>query len=328
MVVRTSRDAEGRFQNPDPVRAAESPADRPHVARWLISERPRRLRAHRHRGETLPVVKPRAALAFDQATEGLHVTWIGHATTIVRINGATYLLDPVWSERAGPGRFGPKRLTPPGIPWERLPRIDGVLLSHNHYDHMDLATLARLPRDTPILCPLGVGGILGKRGFTAITEQAWWEAARIPGLRATLVPAQHFSRRGIRDENRALWGGWVMEADGYTVYFAGDTGTMTRTFHDIGARFPGIDLAILPIGAYEPRWFMAPVHMDPTEAGEAFRATGATAMLPVHWGTFRLSDEAMDAPPNELERWRARADIDPNAILRPALGETLDLSGK
>ncbi|MFO1532740.1 MAG: MBL fold metallo-hydrolase [Thermoplasmatota archaeon] len=233
----------------------------------------------------------------------LRVTWVGHATTVVQIGGKTLVLDPVWSE-ALPG--GIRRMTPPGVAWAGMPAIDGVLVSHNHYDHLDLPSLRRLPPATPIFVPHGVGAWLRSKGFANVTELDWHQAVPLGELTITLVPAHHWSRRGWRDANRTLWGGWIVKGpDGRQAYFAGDTG-YGHFFREIGERHPGIDVAILPIGAYAPKRYNGGAHMDPEQAVRAFKELGARVMVPVHWGTFRLSPEPVAEPMQWLqEAWTA-----------------------
>jgi L-ascorbate metabolism protein UlaG (beta-lactamase superfamily) len=227
------------------------------------------------------------------------VTWAGHASWVIRIGGLTVLTDPVWSRRI-PGT--PARITPVGVPWSALPPVDAVVISHNHYDHMDAPTLKRLPRGTALFVPAGLARWFRRRGFTRVTELDWWENAELGGVRFDFVPAHHWSRRGLTDGCRSLWGGWVLsDAAGPRIYFAGDTG-YGHYFREIGRAHPGIDLALLPIGAYAPRWMLRPVHTDPEEAVQAFLDVGAAAMAPMHWATFLLSSE----PPLEPLR-RARA---------------------
>ncbi|MEU3350785.1 MBL fold metallo-hydrolase [Streptomyces sp. NPDC037389] len=233
----------------------------------------------------------------------LAVTWAGHASWVVRVGGLTVLTDPVWSRRI----LGtPPRVTPVGVPWEALPRIDAVVISHNHYDHLDARTLKRLPRDTHLLLPAGLAGWARRRRFTRVTELDWWEAVELPGpagpVRFDFVPAHHWSKRTLTDTCRSLWGGWVLTApDGRRVYFAGDTG-YGYWFARIGERYPDIDVALLPIGAYDPRWMLGPVHTDPEEAVRACADLGARVLAPMHWATFLLSAE----PPLEpLRRVRA-----------------------
>ncbi|MDQ0792902.1 MBL fold metallo-hydrolase [Streptomyces sp. B1I3] len=230
------------------------------------------------------------------------VTWAGHASWIVRVGGLTVLTDPVWSRRI----LGtPARITPVGVAWDELPPVDAVLISHNHYDHLDAPTLRRLPRDTPLFVPAGVGRWCRRRRFTCVTELDWWESAELHGVRFDFVPSHHWSKRTLLDTCRSLWGGWVIgDGLGQRIYFAGDTG-YGHWFREIGRRYPGLDLAMLPIGAYEPRWWLSDVHTDPEEAVQAYEDLGARAMAPMHWATFLLSAEPVLEPLTRLRTaWR------------------------
>ncbi|WP_330460712.1 MBL fold metallo-hydrolase [Streptomyces sp. NBC_00820] len=226
-------------------------------------------------------------------TRTLAATWAGHASWILRIGGLTVLTDPVWSRRI----LGtPARITPVGVAWDCLPRVDAVVISHNHYDHLDAPTLRRLPRDTPAFVPAGLGRWFRRRRFTCVTELDWWEGAELSGVRFDFVPSHHWSKRTLADTCHSLWGGWVLTAsDGRRVYFAGDTG-YGHWFSRIGRRYPGIDLALMPIGAYDPRWWLSDVHCDPEEAVQAAQDVGARRMAPMHWGTFVLSAEPVLEP--------------------------------
>ncbi|WP_329041802.1 MBL fold metallo-hydrolase [Streptomyces sp. NBC_00178] len=232
------------------------------------------------------------------------VTWAGHASWIVRIGGLTVLTDPVWSRRI----LGtPARITPVGVRWEELPPVDAVLISHNHYDHLDAPTLRRLPRDTPLLVPAGLGRWCRRRRFTSVTELDWWESVELGGVTFDFVPSHHWSKRTLLDTCRSLWGGWVLgDTAGRRLYFAGDTG-YGHWFKEIGRRYPGLDLAMLPIGAYEPRWWLSDVHTDPEEAVQAYEDLGARAMAPMHWATFLLSAEPVLEPLTRLRTAWQRA---------------------
>lgn len=242
---------------------------------------------------------------------------VGHATLLIQIDGLNILTDPVWSDRASPVSFaGPRRVTPPGIRSDDLPPIDVILLSHNHYDHLDMAALRALhARHRPlIVTPLGNDAILhGGISDARVRAGDWGDTIEIaPRATAHVVPALHWSSRGPRDRRMALWGGFVVEAAGKLVYFAGDTGYGTgNIFRTIGERFGAIDLAILPIGAYDPRWFMAAQHCDPEEAVRIFEDVGAKAAVGMHWGTFKLTDEARDEPASRLTAELVRRGIDP-----------------
>ncbi|RJQ79483.1 MBL fold metallo-hydrolase [Pseudonocardiaceae bacterium YIM PH 21723] len=227
------------------------------------------------------------------------ITWAGHASFVIRMAGRCVLADPVWSTRIPGVR---KRLTPIGLPWEQLPRVDAVVISHNHYDHLDAPTIERLPRDTPILVPGGLGEWFTRRRFTEVIELDWWESATVGSLTFDFVPSHHWSRRGVFDSCRSLWGGWVItDPAGLRVYHAGDTG-YGHWFREIGERYPGIELSMLPIGAYAPRAMLKPVHMDPEEAVAAHGDLGARLLATMHWASFMLSAEPLLEP---LQRVRA-----------------------
>jgi L-ascorbate metabolism protein UlaG (beta-lactamase superfamily) len=254
-------------------------------------------------------------------------TFIGHASWLLQLGGVAVLVDPVWSPRASPLSFaGPKRVRAPGQPLAALPGVELLLVSHNHYDHCDLATLRQVQARwaPPSLTSLGTGHLLAQAGLRGPRECDWWDSMEVAGLRVTYVPSQHFSARTAFDRNRALWGGFVIEAaDGACIYFAGDSGWCPH-FTEIGRRFPRIDLALLPIGAYAPRWFMRTQHMDPEEAVRAHLACGARASLAMHFGTFfRLTDEPIDEPAALLRDAMARHGVAPGAFRVPGFGETL-----
>lgn len=232
------------------------------------------------------------------------VTWLGHATVLVRHDGVTWLADPTWAERAGPGGFfGARRLAAPPLALADLPPLDFVLISHNHYDHLDLPTLAELHRRQPaarFLVPLGNAELLRAEGIGHVTEHDWGEVARVGGVEVHCLPAQHWSRRGPFDANAALWSSWAVVGTARRVYFGGDTGLSVPLFAAIGRALGPFDLASLPIGAYEPAAMMRPVHLDPEEAVDAARLLDARRILGIHWGTFDLTDEPVGEPPRRF----------------------------
>ncbi len=252
------------------------------------------------------------------------LTWVGHATYLMRTSGRCVLADPVWSHRI-PGV--PRRLTPPGVAFSELPAVDAVVISHNHYDHLDAPTVRRLPRNTPFLVPLGLRSWFTRRGFTDVTELDWWSATEVAGLRFDFVPAHHWSRRSPWDGCRSLWGGWVITGpDGTRLYHAGDS-AYGPNFAEIGRACPGIDVAMLPIGAYEPRWFMKGVHMNPEEAVGAVADLGAARLASMHWGTFALTPEPPAEPLTQLRKAWLDAGYAPEALWDLAVGETRGLEG-
>lgn len=265
----------------------------------------------------------------------LSVTWIGHSSFLIQLGGINILTDPVWSDRASPVQWaGPKRVSPPGFPIDQLPPIDLVMQSHNHYDHLDDSTVRHLVHvhpDARWITPVGVGAFIRERGARNVSEHDWWDEVEVPGVTVACTPAQHFSGRGFRDRNRSLWCGWALKAGAIRVYFCGDSGYHPR-FEEIGRRLGPFDVALMPVGAYEPRWFMTPVHMDPNEAVTAFRdlhrphdSEKRGVFVPMHWGTFRLTDEPVEEPPIlTAEHWR-KAGLPEANFRRLALGETQEL---
>jgi len=245
----------------------------------------------------------------------LRVSFVNHATVLLQTRGLNILTDPVWSQRVSPVDWaGPRRVQPPGVAFEDLPPIDVVLISHNHYDHMDLDTLARLQRrDAPrVLVPLGNDTILAAHTPPLRAEPLdWGDSVRLAeGVTVTAEPMLHWSARGLFDRNEALWAAFAIGTPEGTVYFVGDSGYGDgRLFREAGSRHAPIRLALLPIGAYEPRWFMRPAHMNPAEAVRAHQALGAARSIAIHQGTFRLADEAYAAPRRELARAREAAGV-------------------
>ncbi|WP_244147679.1 MBL fold metallo-hydrolase [Leptospira yanagawae] len=254
----------------------------------------------------------------------LSVTWVGHATTLVQIDGVNILTDPIWSERCSPLSFaGPKRYTPPGISIENLPKIDVIILSHNHYDHTDLPSLKQLEEKFHPLVLTGLGNkklLLGE-GIQNVKEMDWWDEVKIGSLQLTFTPTQHFSGRGLFDRDETLWGSFMISGKQETVYFAGDTGYYSH-FKEIASRFPNIDVAILPIGATEPRWLMEPVHVDPKEAVRSFQDLKAKFLVPMHYMTFVLSDEPLDSPVPRTKEAMKESGISESALIPLKIGET------
>jgi L-ascorbate metabolism protein UlaG (beta-lactamase superfamily) len=258
------------------------------------------------------------------APDRIAATFIGHSTFLVQVGGVCVLIDPIWSKRCSPVFFaGPRRVRRPGQGLDALPGVNLLLVTHNHYDHMDLPTLRRVRARwaPPVATGLGNARHLAKADIRSAVELDWWQSTELAGARVTYVPAQHFSARGLYDRNRCLWGGFVVEAGGAVVYFAGDSGYCPH-FAEIGRRFPRIDLALLPIGAYEPRWFMRQQHVDPEEAVRAHLDLGARRSLGMHFGTFQLTEEAIDAPVLALRQARAQAGVAEADFDVLAFGET------
>lgn len=254
-------------------------------------------------------------------------TFVGHATFLLQWRGLTILTDPVWSDRCSPVSWaGPKRVRPPAVAWEILPPVDLVLLSHNHYDHLDVATLQRLEAHSRPLIVTGLGnrGFLAQQGLKNVAELDWWESHAAGGARVTFAPAVHWSNRGGYGRNATLWGAFMVEAAGTRVYFGGDSGYGNH-FVETRRRLGAPDLALLPIGAYEPRWFMKTMHMNPEEAVQAHRDLQARRSLGLHFGTWQLTDEGIDAPVVALADARVASGMEEQDFLAPGFGETVKL---
>lgn len=263
----------------------------------------------------------------------LRISYIGHASLLLQTGRCNVLIDPVWSERVSPFAFaGPKRVNDPGIAFDRLPPIDTVLVSHGHYDHLDAATLSRLNAEhrPRIITPLGNDTIMRSRDASIVAEIYDWHqtVTLTPDVRATLVPLRHWSARGLFDRNKSLWAGFVIDTPAGRIYHVSDSGYGDGfRFREARERYGPFRLAIIPIGAYEPRWFMADQHMDPHEAVKTFLDCGAEFALAHHHGTFQLTDEAIDAPAKALAEARQAAGIpaDRFRVLQP--GEVWELAG-
>jgi len=317
-------DPRGGFRNPWPK------APRPvftGLLRWAVT-RALKPRIDRTERGQFPSAVPSFA-SPRAAPETTTITWVGHATFLLQVGGLNVLTDPVWSERASPASFaGPRRYMPPGIPFEDLPPIDLVLVSHDHYDHLDDPTVRRLAvqhAEASWLAPLGLSAWLTDRGVGQVRELDWWDRTEFGRVSLTALPAQHFSGRSLR-RNRSLWCGWALRAAERAVCFVGDTG-LHPAFEEIAARCGPFDAVITPIGAYDPRWFMAPVHLDPEEAVLSFQDVTAGArdgcrMVPMHWGTFKLTDEPMTEPPERARAAWRRAGLRDEDLWILAHGET------
>lgn len=328
----------GGFQNNYTAFEPKSLAD---VLRWRLNA----TRRHLPPPPSAPVPQVAPDLPFLQANARAGaamqpaVTWIGHSTALVQCSGLTLLTDPVFGERASPVPFaGPKRHQPPGVALADLPHVDLVLVSHDHYDHLDDSSVRALnaqPGGPPcFIVPLGLKDWLARRGITNAVELDWWQTHPVPApagpVDVTLVPAQHWSSRSLTDRMRTLWGGFAVLAPDCHLFFAGDTG-YSRDFADIRDHFRprqsaeqggGFDLALLPIGAYAPRWFMAVQHVDVAEAVKIHLDLGTKRSMGVHWGTFELTDEALDAPPQALVAERKAQGLTEGDFFVLAVGET------
>ncbi|HXJ57817.1 MAG TPA: MBL fold metallo-hydrolase [Verrucomicrobiae bacterium] len=253
------------------------------------------------------------------------ITFIGHSTFLIQTAAGNILTDPMYSERASPLNFlGPRRIRQPAVAFDDLPPISIVLLSHNHYDHCDLRTLGMLAHrfDPVVVTPLGNGPLVRSSGIRHVEELDWWQEAKTSALPITLTPAQHFSARGPLDRNRALWGGFMLAVSGVRIFFAGDT-AYAGFFHDVRRRLGPIDLALLPIGAYEPRWFMQSVHMNPAEAVQAHLDLEASETIGMHFGTFQLTTEGIDAPLRALEEACRARNVLPSHFRTLRFGESM-----
>lgn len=249
------------------------------------------------------------------------LTWIGHSSFLLQLGGLNMLIDPVMSSSLG--GVVPRNVAP-GLSWSALPKkIDVVMITHNHRDHMDVPTLKKLGPHPLYLVPHGMRHWFLKNGFPQVQELEWWQQTQVGNAIMTFVPAQHWSRRGLMDMNTSWWGGFVMEHDGFHLYHAGDTAWFDG-FRDIGRRCGPIDVAMLPIGAYAPRWFMRHQHMDPDDALKAFVALEAKLFVAMHWGTFKLTDEPLNEPPIRLRDLWHKLQLPLGRLAIPAIGQTLE----
>jgi len=303
-----------RYTNPHITRFQAHPL---HVFLWKLGwfDDPRELS-----GAPFGFEYPLADDLFDPARPS--AVWINHSSFLITYQGVSILTDPIWSPRCSPFQFiGPERWHEPAMRFEELPRIDFVVISHDHYDHLDHRTVMRLFRTFPHIhwiVPQGVKSWFLKRGIDKVVELSWWEEHRLHApfpIKVTSVPAQHFSGRGLFDLNKTLWMGAVLEIDkAKTIYFVGDTGYNPVDFKEIGSKWGGFDLSLIPIGAYIPRKFMSPVHIDPAEAVLIHKEVGSRLSVGMHWKTFNLGDESLHQPPYDLFLALQREGIDPKTF--------------
>lgn len=272
---------------------------------------------------TIPVSEPNWA-AIESPGDSLVITWLGHATFLIQIGGKNILTDPNLSERASPVSWaGPRRVTRPGMTVDQLPRIDAVLISHNHYDHLDAQTVKQIGPGPTWYVPLGMQKWFSRRGVSRVVELDWWQAdTSLGNVKILATPSKHFSSRTMLDRDKTLWLSWLIEVEGRKIYFAGDTGYGPH-FKEIGTAEGPIDVALLPIGAYAPRWFMSPVHVDPAEAIQAQIDLHAQRSVAMHWGTFLLSNEPLLEPPQRFRQHANAAGMDADQAVVLRHGETL-----
>ncbi len=307
-----------RFENPDP---RHRPPGRLDVLRWAFLDP---LRGRRRRA---PLGPPATAVTPD--VDRIHdpegpprITWLGHASILATIAGESLLVDPVFSDRIG--WFYPRYAAVPLRP-DQLPPVRLILITHNHYDHLDGPSIDALDRSATVIVPAKLASWFCTKGFAQIVELRWWERVTIGDITINAVPARHWSRRTPFDTNRSHWNGYVIERAGVTIYHAGDTAWFDG-FAEIGTRFPRLDIACIPAGAYEPRWFMQHNHVSPEEAAEAFLLTRARMFMPIHWGAFQLADEPLTEPATRIAAWWSRHNPPGRTLWIPAIGETQDLT--
>jgi N-acyl-phosphatidylethanolamine-hydrolysing phospholipase D len=312
---------EGRFGNLDPEFHRASGWTR--VRFYLLGFAT--VASSAHKFVPLPTAAPDVE-ALRKNHHAATVTWVGHATLLVQLDGVNLLTDPAWSNRLGPlsGTVGVHRFTPPGIALKDLPPIDVVLISHDHYDHLDEPTVRRLAQafNPLFVVPLGIKAWLADRGITNVVELDWSESVKVKGLEIVCAPAQHGSGRSLTDGGHRLWASWAVIGS-KRFYFAGDTGYASH-FEMIGQALGPFDLVALPIGSYTPRLIAKPVHMSPEEALQASRDLRASAFIGIHWGTYKLAREPYNEPPRRIAAEVERLKLDPATIWLPKPGETLD----
>ncbi len=329
--LRVQRDPRtGRYANFGGVQAP-SPGT---ILRWLTHLGPKEQPAverSRVPAGAAPCVAPDLARIAGPPADAMQFTWVGHSTWLIQVGGLNILTDPIWSNHCAPVPWPTvRRRTEPGIPFDKLPRIDLVLVSHSHYDHCDVTTLRRLGPAPAYATPAGLAPFVGRHTGGRVHQAEWGETLAVAGAKLTAVPALHFSARKGPDRNVTLWCGWLLEVAGRRIYFAGDTG-MAPFFGELGAWLAatgGIDMAILPIGAYQPRWVMTPVHCTAADAVDIHRLIGARQSLATHWGTFVLTEEPLREPPVLLADTLQARGVPAEQFRILAVGETAAFGGR
>ncbi|HMI67258.1 MAG TPA: MBL fold metallo-hydrolase [Cyclobacteriaceae bacterium] len=295
-----------RFINPGSIKAKGFRE----VLKWMVA---------RKQGEWKEVPAGQGEKPASRFDNGIRITFVNHSTFLIQVDGVNILTDPVFSERTSPVQWaGPRRMRPPGILLEDLPAIDVLILSHNHWDHLDIAAVKKIHalHHPKIITPLGVKAFLDREGVTGAKDVDWWQDEEINTLlKIQSVPAQHFSGRGTFDRDATLWCGYMIRRRGGNIYFAGDTGYNDQTFKEIGERCAPIQVALLPIGAYKPRWFMSPIHCSPEEAVKIHQEVRSKNSIATHFGTFPLADDGQREPVVELNKALQESGIDPETFL-------------
>jgi len=294
---------------------------------WSFIKWQFRLRKSDNDNDNRPYVpeyaQPDLAKINDPDPAKIQLTWVGHATFLIQVAGMNILTDPIWSERASPVQWGgPKRFAHAGMRFDHLPKIDVVLISHTHYDHLDRNTILRLGNAPHYVLPENLGEWFRRERITNVTELPWWKTSRISELKITAVPAKHWSKRKMFGKEHDGWGGYAVETPAGVLYFVGDTGYHNEYFKEIGKRFPHIDLALIPIGAYYPRPIFGMMHIDPHDAVVIHKEVHAKRSIAMHWGVFKLTQEPLDEPPLELARQVKAANIPQEQFSAMKIGET------
>jgi L-ascorbate metabolism protein UlaG (beta-lactamase superfamily) len=317
-IASSPRFRDGRFENTKPTRTPMEPGRFWSTTREYFFGSPG---VERRPSHALPVESPLPGWAVPAAS-GLRVTWLGHSTTLLEIDGLRVLTDPVWGQRVSPVSFaGPRRFHPPPVAIEHLPSLDAILVSHDHFDHLDHTTIRALAKlDAPFVTSLGVGAHLEAWGVPPgrVHELDWWESVSLGDVRFHAAPARHFSGRGFGTANATLWSSWAIETARRSVFFSGDTG-LTPEFGEVGRRLGPFDLVMLEVGAYHPAW--GSIHLGPDNALVAHQLLGGGTLMPVHWGTFDLALHAWDDP---AERLVTRAAVTGVPLVTPRLGRPVE----